>query len=525
MPRLEEIERKQTNSMPNRIPFLRQNLRIAPIQKLTLTPALLQKIELLALSRLELNDLVATELLQNPVLEDVTEHPETVSLSEFSAPAPLPENDGRPDDSFEQIDYDSFFTDYLDPGFRTNEREECERPQFDTFTVKPVSLYDHLTWQLNLEELPPPVHRAAVQIIGNLDEGGWLTAAPEEIAHLAECTADEAGEALTVVQNFDPPGIGARDLRECLLIQLRQADEEGSLAYVVLERHAGLLEEGAIDEIAGLEGVPRGEVEEAIASIRRLNPHPGLQYQTDSTLYIQPEVTIQKVGNKYVILLNEDGMPRLRINAYYRKVLEEGRTRGNDRKFLKEKFKNALDLIRNLDHRKRTIYRVCEIIVERQKDFLDNGFSFLRPMQLRDVAEELNLHTSTISRAVTKKWVNCPQGILELRQFFSLGFKTDSGEDLSVHNLKRKIQDLIGGEDRSSPLSDDEITLRLNRQGVEIKRRTVAKYREEMNIPNSRARRRNGPADHGEAVATKAPRPGMQRNGGGSPESFPMEDQ
>jgi len=196
------------------------------------------------------------------------------------------------------------------------------------------------------------------------------------------------------------------------------------------------------------------------------------------------------VGSNYVITLNEDGLPRLHINAYYRRILESGQANREDKRFIREKFRSAIELIRNLDHRRRTIYRVCEIIIERQRDFLDNGIAHLRPMLLKDVAEQLGLHTSTVSRAVTNKWVHCPQGILELRQFFTLGFKTDAGDDISVHILKEKIRDLIGKENPDRPLSDNDLTDILNRNGIEIKRRTVAKYREEMGLPNSRSRRR-----------------------------------
>lgn len=479
--------------MVNKNPYLRQSLRIAPIQKLTLTPALLQKIELLTLPHLELSEFIKNELLENPFLDetadDAAERPRVDGPpAAAAAEAEDTEEPGR--DSFDDVEMDSYFQEYLSPGFKTAEYEHYERPEYDTFAVRPISFYEHLNWQLNLVETRPEVERAAREIIGNVGEDGYLQVGLDEIAVAADVGEADAAEALTLVQGFDPPGVGARDLRECLLIQLRYWEESDTLAYRVLERHAGLVEAGQLDQIAELEGCPPAEVEAAVARIRHLNPKPGLQHQPDSTIYIQPDVYIHKVGSNYVITLNEDGLPRLHINAYYRRILESGQANREDKRFIREKFRSAIELIRNLDHRRRTIYRVCEIIIERQRDFLDNGIAHLRPMLLKDVAEQLGLHTSTVSRAVTNKWVHCPQGILELRQFFTLGFKTDAGDDISVHILKEKIRDLIGKENPDRPLSDNDLTDILNRNGIEIKRRTVAKYREEMGLPNSRSRRR-----------------------------------
>lgn len=484
--------------MVNRNPYLRQNLRIAPIQKLTLTPALLQKIELLTLPHLELSEFIQEELLKNPLLEELPESGSTTQGFE-TAPNRLSADEipvQQAPDSFEEVDFGSFFQEYLDPGFRTTETEDSEKPGFETYAVKAPSLADHLLWQLNLTEAPERIRQACEELIGNLDDGGYLTTLiPELGASLAQTrpensfTEKELEEALVVLQELDPPGVGARSLPECLILQLRAQGEEESLATRILERHAHLLEAQDIRGIAAAESCTEEEIQAALAQIRRLNPHPGLQYQPDSTIYIQPDVYIHKVGHEYVISLNDDGLPRLRISPFYKHMLEQGESRGEEKKFLRDHLRSAVELIRNLDHRKRTIYRVCKIIVERQADFLDNGIDKLKPMLLKDVAEELGLHTSTISRTVTNKWVHCPQGTLELRQFFTLGFKTGSGEDMSVHILKNKIRDLITQEDKNSPLSDDELTRILNRDSIDIKRRTVAKYREEMEIPNSRERK------------------------------------
>lgn len=470
-------------------PYLRQQLRIAPQQKLTLTPALLQKIELLQLSKLELTEFIKNELLQNPFLE---EGPELVELSP-PAPGEVVAATGpeSPEQQQEPVEYGPLFEEYLSAGRSPTDYEDYDKPGFETFAVRPSSLYDHLMWQINLVEQPPEVTRMAQEIIGNLTPEGYLEITLEELCQSKGGNVEEAREALRVVQQLDPPGVGARNLQECLLSQLRYWEEEDTLAYRILDEYAGLLESGQMEDIAGQAEVTMEELQAAVERIRHLNPKPGLQYQPDATIYIQPDVYIYKVGKDYQISINDDGMPRLHINPFYRRMMESGETRGEERRYIREKFKNAMELIRNLDHRKRTVYRVCTIIIERQRAFLEHGLSHLQPMLLKDVAEELGLHTSTISRAVTNKWAHCPQGIMELRNFFTLGFKTDSGEDISVHILKDKIKSLIDQEDPGNPLSDSDITTRLNRSGIDIKRRTVAKYREEMEIPNSRYRKKS----------------------------------
>ncbi|MBN2430580.1 MAG: RNA polymerase factor sigma-54 [Acidobacteria bacterium] len=488
--------------MVNKNPLLRQNLQVGLVQKLALTPALLQKIELLKLSHLELSDFVKNELMQNPVLEEdpSTRGSESAAATEISLEEAAGKSDATQDRSFEDIDYQAFFGEYLDSGQRGLGYEDYERPGFETFAVKPTSLYEHLSWQLGLETTTPVVDLAAQEIVGNLNSEGYLEMELDEIqASLQERIIREGlnlsvgsadvEEALRVVQRLDPPGIGARDLRECLMLQLQHWELSNTPEYRILRDHAELLEQGNLEAIAELEDCSIEDVRVVLARIRHLNPKPGLQYESDATIYIQPDVYIYKMGQDYVISLNEDGLPKLHLSSFYRRILKSGQMMKEEKKFLREKFRNAVELIRNLDHRKRTIYRVCEIIVQEQRDFLDKGIAHLKPMLLKDVADRLDLHTSTVSRAVTNKWVHCPQGIIELRNFFTLGFKRDGGEDISVYILKKTISDLIEKEEKRRPLSDSDITQKLNNEGIEIKRRTVAKYREEMEIPNSRERR------------------------------------
>jgi len=489
--------------MVNKNPYLRQDLRIAPIQKLALTPALLQKIELLKLSHLELSEFVKSELLQNPVLEEDgnSRSPEMSSQSEPAAEHSENISEPSQESKFEDIDYNAFFEDYLDTAPRgRGTYEDYEKPEFETFAVKPVSLSEHLFWQLGLTDLSPAVETAAREIIGNLNPDGYLEEDLSEILSQAgetaaemdgdlEITASDVEEALTAVQQFDPTGIGARDLRECLMIQLEYWGLKNTPDYRMLRDYAEMLERKEFEKIAEIEDCSPDDVREVLERIRHLNPKPGQQYQADTTIYIQPDVYIYKMGHDYIISLNEDGLPRLHLSSYYKQVLKSSKAQREEKKYIREKFRNAVELIRNLDHRKRTIYRVCEIIVKQQREFLEKGLGHLKPMLLKDVAEQLGLHTSTISRAVTNKWVHCPQGIIELRKFFTLGFKTDGGEDISIYILKNKIRDLIKNEDTSKPLSDSHLTEILNREGIDIKRRTIAKYREELDIPNSRERR------------------------------------
>jgi RNA polymerase sigma-54 factor len=488
--------------MVNKNPLLRQNLQVGLVQKLALTPALLQKIELLKLSHLELSDFVKNELMQNPVLEEDSSFKGTegAASTEISLDEAAGKNDAIQDRAFEDIDFQAFFGDYLDSGQRGLGYEDYERPGFETFAVKPTSLYDHLGWQLGLETSSPEVDLAAQEIVGNLSPEGYLEMELEEILasiqerasreqHNLTVTLADVEKALQLVQRLDPPGVGARNLRECLMLQLRHWELANTPEYRLLRDHADLLEQGDLEKIAELEECSIEDVRVVMARIRHLNPKPGLQYESDATIYIQPDVYIYKMGQDYVISLNEDGLPKLHLSSFYRRILKSGQMKKEEKKFLREKFRNAVELIRNLDHRKRTIYRVCEIIVAEQRDFLDKGLAHLKPMLLKDVADRLNLHTSTVSRAVTNKWVHCPQGIIELRNFFTLGFKRDGGEDISVYILKKKISDLIEKEEKRKPLSDSDLTKKLNSEGIEIKRRTVAKYREEMNIPNSRERR------------------------------------
>jgi len=481
--------------MSNRRQYLRQSLDLRLTQRLALTPSLLQKIELLQLNRLELQEMLNTELMENPILEEVVESelPRESTLEERAAEEPQPESTPSPEkdrDSFEEIDFRYFFDEYLDTGYKNREVEDSgDKLSFDAFLVRPPSLSDHLSWQLGLTEVSERQHEIVEEIIGNLDEDGYFLLPMEEFCEICGCTLGEAEEALALVQGMDPLGVAARDLRECLQLQLRAQGLADSLTWRIVGEHLPLLQSRKFKEVASLTGASLEEVLRSVESIRKLIPKPGQRYNPQRVNYVQPEVTIAKVDDEYLILQNDDGMPRIRLSPTYKELLKSNGISGETRTFLKEKFRSAIDLLRSVNQRKQTIYKVCVCIVNRQREFLEKGPSALRPMLIKDVASELGVHSSTVSRVVTNKYVDTPQGVMELRKFFTMGVESPDGEELSIVQVKLKIKKLIDDEDKSKPLSDNQIGQLLRRDNVFITRRTVAKYREQMQIPGSRERK------------------------------------
>jgi RNA polymerase sigma-54 factor len=478
----------------NRRPFLRQTLDLRLSQRLALTPSLLQKIELLQLNKLELQDMLNQELMENPILEEVLdqESPSELAL-EDRAVEDLPISESAPPegekDSFDEIDFRYFFDEYLDTGYKNREVEDSERPSFETFLTRPPSLEEHLSWQLGLSDAGPRIVEIASQIIGNLNEDGYLLISLEELCSVANCSMEEAAEALQLVQTMDPVGVGARDLRECLLLQLQSLDLKDGLAYKIIQEHLPLLEGHKFKEIASRTGAAFDEVLKAVDCIKHLIPKPGQKYNNQKVTYVQPEVTISKVDDEFVVLMNDEGMPQLRLNAGYKELLRSNGVSGETKSFLREKFRSAVDLLRSVNQRKQTIYKVCLCIVSRQKDFLENGPSHLHPMLIKDVAAELGVHSSTISRVVTNKYVDTPQGVMELRKFFTMGVENPDGGDFSIVQVKLRIKKLIEDENKNKPYSDNQLGQLLRRDNIFITRRTVAKYREQMQIPGSRERK------------------------------------
>jgi len=612
--------------------LLQHKLSVKLSQRQILTPGLVQMVSVLALNKLELKDMINAEMVENPVLEELEESVplidevgrkeedrDRLTAKTSTEEAPIT---AEKKDPFEEIDFGSFFQDYLDPGYRTRgEMEEIERPSFENFLSKPTTLTDHLAWQLGALSLRPEVREAAEQIIGNLNEDGYLIASDEEMlgvappappeadavtarnivseaaalglgqneapsgesaegvaaedsdeligaesntselssshdvaensladldslpavpqaeasfgsrngnAAAAAAPAPEAAsapvrpaykpnftsadlqEALEVVRQLDPPGVGCRTLRECLLRQLhyhqqpliqskngdKSTEKPGNGtaqilqdAIAIVDQHLRAVQNKQHKEIAKAIGRTPDAVQQALEYIRTLDPRPGLQYNKVQARLIEPDVAFIKHGDEWLVLMNDDDLPQLRLNPAYKKLITRDTNDKNTRDYVKERYKSAIQLIKNIEQRKQTITKVCYCIVARQYDFLEKGIDFLKPMMIKEVAEEIGVHPSTVSRAVASKYAHTPQGVFELRYFFSESVQGPEGGNTSLLILKRRVKKLIEEEDPSRPLTDEQLTRILQSQGIQVTRRTVAKYREDMRIPSTHQRR------------------------------------
>jgi RNA polymerase sigma-54 factor len=585
--------------------LLQHKLSVKLSQRQILTPGLVQMVSVLALNKLELKDMINAEMVENPVLEELEDSVPLLDEvgkkeedRERAATATTEENPitaVEKKDPFEEIDFGSFFQDYLDPGYRTHsEMEDIERPSFENFLSKPSNLTDHLSWQLGALSLRSEVREAADLIVGNLNEDGYLIASDEELLGtagpatpeadaeaarnitndvqalgIADGTAadDAAGvspeddaaefsdnlqigslsrteasssvepapissgaaaaavapapepaarsvykpnfsvadlqEALQVVQQLDPPGVACRDLRQCLLNQLRYHQAQLALhkngngtaqvlqdAMAVVDQHLRGLQNKQHKEIAKAIGRPMEAVQTALEYIRTLDPRPGLRYNKVQARLIEPDVAFVKHGDEWLVIMNDEDLPQLRLNPAYKKlVTRDGTNDKNTRDYVKERYKSAIQLIKNIEQRKQTITKVCYSIVARQQDFLEKGIDHLKPMMIKEVAEEIGVHPSTVSRAVASKYAHTPQGVFELRYFFSESVQGPEGGGTSLLILKRRVKKLIEEEDPTRPLTDEQITRILQSQGIQVTRRTVAKYREDMRIPSTHQRR------------------------------------
>jgi RNA polymerase sigma-54 factor len=555
----------------------RMSLKVS--QRQVLTPGLMQMVSVLALNKLELKEMIDAEMVENPVLEEIdesvpmldevaakqerAEREERLGLLEHSEPG-TQEVAAASKDSFEEVDFGSYFQDYLDPGYRTQpEWEDSERPSFEHFLSQPTTLSDHLAWQLGALKLEPRLHEAVEYVIGNLDEDGYLAATDEE---LAEALSHPAGavngngsagpataEALEVmraaidlVQHLDPAGVGARNLRECLLIQILAQQEEFrhlftarksepsngtggekswdaaedeepnaevedephgrfkveadarveerrrsmEVAALIVDQHLQLLQKRDLKDLARAAQIGVAEAHAGVEMIRTLDPRPGRLYNKEQTRLIEPDVVFVKRGGEWAVSMNEEDLPSLRLSQRYRRMLTAENTDKEVKDYVKERFRSAMQLMRNIAQRKSTILRTCEVIVRRQQEFLDRGVESLRPMMIKEVAEEIGVHPSTVSRAVANKYAHTPQGVIELRFFFSEGSSGPEGADTPLLVLKRKVRKLIEDENVRHPLTDDQLAAMLHAQGIQLTRRTVAKYREDLGIPSTHQRRR-----------------------------------
>ena len=524
--------------------LLQPRLGLKVQQRQILTPGLMQMVSVLALNKLELKEMIDAEIVENPVLEEIDE---TVPM--LDQVAGREETLGRgieergveepaapPKDPFEEIDFGSYFQEYLDPGYRTQpEYEENEKPSFENFLSQPTTLVDHLAWQLGAITLEPRLREAVEFVVGNLDGDGYLTGSEEELvaafsssqqgpAPNAEAALELLRSGIELVRQLDPAGVGARDLRECLLIQIAAQQREFAhlfahpaaelaedphrsfraeadahieerrrsmeVAALIVDRHLQLLQKRDVKDLARVAQVTPAEADAGIGFIRTLDPRPGRQYNREQARLIEPDVVFLKRGGEWVVSMNEEEMHSLRLSRRYRRMLVSDGTDKEVKDYVKERFRSALQLMRNIAQRKSTILRTCEVIVRRQQDFLEQGIEGLRPMMIKEVAEEIGVHPSTVSRAVANKYAHTPQGVLELRFFFSEGSNGPEGADTPLVVLKRKVRKLIEEEDARHPLTDDLLAAMLQAQGIQLTRRTVAKYREDMNIPSTHQRRR-----------------------------------
>jgi RNA polymerase sigma-54 factor len=560
--------------------LLQPKLSLKVAQRQILTPGLMQMVSVLALNKLELKELINTEIVENPVLEELEESVpliDDVALKQAERERTVEEvaaQAEREKDPFDEIDFGSYFQDYLDPGFRTpNGFEQTDKPSFENFLSQPSTLTDHLFWQLGSLNVRDDLRAAAEYVIGNLDEDGYLLAGDEELlagfvreydsgdshghvagnGHKADSSLHPLSspnglivplaansdsivallaEAIQLVQNLDPVGVATRSLRECLLVQVeaqrrdfqlalgrqrvaspskaeppppQTAAVEGepahsftpretrlqvfALAARIVDQHLLLLQKRDLREMAKVLGAQPEVIQSAIDFIRTLDPRPGQRFNRSDARLIEPDVAFVKRGAEFVVVMNEEDLPTLRLNHGYRKLLSQEGTERDVKEYVKERYRSALQLMRNIEQRKNTILRTCEAIVRRQGDFLERGVDALKPMMIKDVAEEIGVHPSTVSRAVSSKYVHTSQGVFELRFFFSEGVHGPEGSSTPLLLLKRKVKKLIDEEDPRKPLTDDLIASMLEAQGIDVTRRTVAKYREDLRIPSTHQRR------------------------------------
>jgi RNA polymerase sigma-54 factor len=573
--------------------LLQPKLNLRVTQKQILTPGLVQMVSVLALNKLELKDMINAEIVENPVLEEMDSTvpllDEVASKEEDRdrvAAADEPIVQAEKKDPFDEIDFGSFFQDYLDPGYRSQgEIESVEKPSFENVLSRPSTLTDHLMWQLGSLPVRPEVAAAAELVIGNLNEDGYLIASDEELLAAARIsasaqpsrngasarpeTASESAvvptmaagasesthgmqqgveppsgeaamaevqesspvatataepevtpgqvdqgpalfdaaalkEAISLVQHLDPVGVASRNLRECLMVQLtHQAQDQKQLkngestaaaqlvsdAVAIADKHLGEVQSKQYKEIARAISRPLEAVMQAVELIKTLDPRPGQRYNKTEPRLIEPDVAFVKQGDEWIVLMNEDDVPQLRLNPAYRRLLQRDAAEKDVRNYVKERYKSAIQLIKNIEQRKQTILRVCYAIIGRQRDFLERGIDQLKPMMIKEVAEEIGVHPSTVSRAVANKYSHTPQGVFELRYFFSESVNGPEGGATSLLILKRRVKKLIEEEDPARPLTDEQITRILQSQGIQVTRRTVAKYREDMRIPSTHQRR------------------------------------
>ena len=472
---------------------IQQKLQTRLSQRLILTPSLQQAIKLLPMTTIELMDMLNQEVVENPLLEEVSaeEVQQADAQAQVEKADPDPEPPTEKQDTWDDADFEYFFGDYLDDGYRPRTPSEVkELPPIENTLSTSSSLADHLMWQLSVRTDDELLREIGVAIIGNLDEDGYLVASIEEIAAMGSWPETEVERILALVQGFDPVGVAARDLQECLMLQLRHLGFEETPSETIVREHLHLLQNNQVPELARQLGITLEELKHHVEIIRRLDPKPGTRHNPSQSQYVTPDVYVIKVDNQYVARLNDDGLPQLRISPVYRRLLDKNsQNSAETRSYVKEKFRSALWLIKSVDQRQKTILKVATSIIAFQREFLDHGIERLRPLVLRDVANDIGMHESTVSRVVNNKYMHTPQGVFEMKYFFHSGIHSSYGESVSSVTIKQRIRKIIDAEDARKPLSDSRIVAMLQDEGLILARRTIAKYREDLKIPTSSKRK------------------------------------
>ena len=471
---------------------MRMNLNLKMSQKLVMTPMLQQAIKLLPLARMELAQLIRQEIIENPVLEELLEE-ENENDQENSQEEKEPnedltsDNEQSSDSQDQEIDWDSYFQGNIDQGMSVE--SYTERPSIESTHKKEANLADHLMWQLDLSVDSDLDKFIGSCIIGNIQNDGYLCADLKEIAEISQTDEENVLRVLKIIQGFEPVGVAARSLKECLMIQTRTLSDKNPYVEILIENYLERLEDRFLPKVASELKIDLEEVLDALKTIRNLCPKPGLLFSSERVDYVVPDLVVVQTEKGYDVVLNDDGVPSLRISPYYHNLLKTTKE-GQTKEYLEDKYRSALWLIKSIDQRRQTIYKVGKSIVKLQKNFLDDGLSYLEPMVLKDVAKDIEMHESTVSRITTNKYIDTPQGVFELKFFFHSGIKSYMGSAMSSIRVKNMIKEIINEENQSSPLTDDQMVEALMRKNAKIARRTITKYRKELNIPPASKRKK-----------------------------------
>ncbi len=484
---------------------IKQSVRMS--QQLVVTPQLQQAIRLLQLSRMELSNLIQKELVENPILEEQQSEDEDKAndRSHGEDVQNAKDQDKGHDHSSDEVgssneellkepnnfDWENYLGIYNAPGIPTTEKPPADLPSYETTLTRSESLQEHLIWQIHLSNFNGDEVDIATEIAGAINDDGYLVTPLDEMAKRLEISEEKLRRVLTMVQELDPPGVAACNITECLLLQTKALGKENEVIKSIITNHLSDLEFHNYSHIAKKLKIPVEDVKDYAHFIQELEPKPGRAYSQDNAQYITPDVYVHKLGEEYIVTLNEDGLPKLQVSHFYRKtMMRKEEVADKTKEYINDKMRQAMWLIKSIHQRQQTLYKVSKSIVKFQRDFLDRGITNLKPMVLKDVAEDIDMHESTISRVTTNKYMHTPRGIFELKYFFSSGVKKTEGDDIAAEAVKNAIQSLVASEDRKKPISDQEIAELLKKQGIEIARRTVAKYRESLKIPPSSKRRR-----------------------------------